>query len=190
MTIVKLVSYIKVSTFFKDDDDDFGEEVFTGRVKAATLPMGGPASRRVKKKVEGGPIAQGCNPFVFSFVSIWSSRSNNIYIWISSIFSSISNTFKQTSLNQARASNIFCKMVILISCFSLRWVAHHLRPPADPGLPGADPGHAPPLPHLLYQSGPGTDIRTVSVNWKHPSHIPLYWSYNWFLKLKLVNPSQ
>ena len=45
------------------DDDDFGEEVFTGRVKAATLPMGGPASRRVKKKVEGGPIAQGGHEF-------------------------------------------------------------------------------------------------------------------------------
>ena len=48
-----------------EDDDDFGEEVFTGRVKAATLPMGGPASRRVKKKVEGGPIAKGWHPFLF-----------------------------------------------------------------------------------------------------------------------------
>lgn len=46
------------------DDDDFGEEVFTGRVKAATLPMGGPASRRVKKKVEGGPIAKGRQLFM------------------------------------------------------------------------------------------------------------------------------
>ena len=41
------------------DDDDFGEEVFTGKVKAATLPFGGPASRRVKRPVEGGPIARG-----------------------------------------------------------------------------------------------------------------------------------
>ena len=47
-----------------EDDDDFGEEVFTGRVKAATLPMGGPASRRVKKKVEGGPIAKGWHLFL------------------------------------------------------------------------------------------------------------------------------
>ena len=42
-----------------NDDDDFGEEVFTGKVKAATLPFGGPASRRVKRPVEGGPIARG-----------------------------------------------------------------------------------------------------------------------------------
>jgi len=42
-----------------DDDDDFGEEVYTGKVKAATLPMGGPASRRIKKKVEGGTVAKG-----------------------------------------------------------------------------------------------------------------------------------
>ena len=51
------------------DDDDFGEEVFTGRVKAATLPMGGPASRRVKKKVEGGPIAKGWHLFLILWLS-------------------------------------------------------------------------------------------------------------------------
>ena len=42
-----------------DDDDDFGEEVYTGKVKAATLPMGGPASRRKKKEIEGGTVAKG-----------------------------------------------------------------------------------------------------------------------------------
>ena len=49
------------STNYKtvDDDDDFGEEVYTGKVKAATLPMGGPASRRIKKEVEGGTVAKG-----------------------------------------------------------------------------------------------------------------------------------
>ena len=41
------------------DDDDFGEEVYTGKVKAATLPMGGPASRRKKKEIEGGTVAKG-----------------------------------------------------------------------------------------------------------------------------------
>ena len=29
-----------------------------GRVKAALLPMGGPASRRVKREVEGGALAK------------------------------------------------------------------------------------------------------------------------------------
>ena len=42
------------------DDDNFGEEVFTGQVKAARLPQGGPASRMTKRKVSGGPIAQMC----------------------------------------------------------------------------------------------------------------------------------
>ena len=37
---------------------DHGEEVPQGRVKAAVLPMGGPASRRVKRQVEGGPVAK------------------------------------------------------------------------------------------------------------------------------------
>ena len=58
-SVQKNIFVILMAPNSKDDDDDFGEEVFTGRVKAATLPMGGPASRRVKKKVEGGPIAQG-----------------------------------------------------------------------------------------------------------------------------------
>ena len=58
------------------DDDDFGEEVFTGRVKAATLPMGGPASRRVKKKVEGGPIAKGWQLLCFlnNYLTLFSLR--------------------------------------------------------------------------------------------------------------------
>ena len=40
-------------------DDDFGEEVYRGKVRAATLPPGGPASRRFKKEVQGGPVAKG-----------------------------------------------------------------------------------------------------------------------------------
>ena len=117
---------------------------------------------------------------LFSLLSPIGAQEVTMFIFGSLPFSVLSltpNTFKQTSLNQARASNIFCKMVILISCFSLRWVAHHLRPPADPGLAGADPGHAPTLPHLLNPSGPGTDILIASSTWKQPSHIPDNWSY-------------
>ena len=94
------------------DDDDFGEEVYTGRVKAATLPMGGPASRRVKREVEGGPIAKGLHLISYSIQSIPHSHS-------------------------------------------VRRVPDPLRPLADPGLCGPHPGHAPPLPCLLHQGGPG-----------------------------------
>ena len=34
------------------------EQFHKGRVKAAMLPMGGPASRRVKREVEGGALAK------------------------------------------------------------------------------------------------------------------------------------
>ena len=34
------------------------QEEGQGRVRAAVLPMGGPASRRVKREVEGGALAK------------------------------------------------------------------------------------------------------------------------------------
>ena len=49
----------ETSGLTNNDDDNFGEEVFTGKVSAAKLPPGGPASRRMKKEVQGGPIAKG-----------------------------------------------------------------------------------------------------------------------------------
>ena len=49
----------ETNTLTNNDDDDFGEEVFTGKVSAAKLPPGGPASRRMKREVQGGPIAKG-----------------------------------------------------------------------------------------------------------------------------------
>jgi len=38
----------------------FGEEAFTGKVRAARLPPGGPASRRAARPVAGGPAARAC----------------------------------------------------------------------------------------------------------------------------------
>lgn len=42
----------------EDDEENEEEEEVKGRVKAAVLPMGGPASRRVKREVEGGALAK------------------------------------------------------------------------------------------------------------------------------------
>ena len=40
------------------NNQDLEEDVYQGRMKAAVLPMGGPASRRVQRKVEGGPVSR------------------------------------------------------------------------------------------------------------------------------------
>ena len=51
----------------QDMQEEQEERVQTGRVKAAVLPMGGPASRRVKREVQGGALAKSESslPLVF-----------------------------------------------------------------------------------------------------------------------------
>ena len=42
----------------QQEEEEEKEKEAQGRVKAAMLPMGGPASRRVKREVEGGALAK------------------------------------------------------------------------------------------------------------------------------------
>ena len=66
-----------------NNDDDFGEEVYTGQVKAARLPQGGPASRMTKKEVQGGKIAQGeLTPMILpGYQTSDSASSLNFHHW-------------------------------------------------------------------------------------------------------------
>ena len=44
--------------YYVQEEQEEQEQEEQGRVKAAVLPMGGPASRRVKREVEGGALAK------------------------------------------------------------------------------------------------------------------------------------
>ena len=42
----------------QEEEEEEVEQLHKARVKAAMLPMGGPASRRVKREVQGGALAK------------------------------------------------------------------------------------------------------------------------------------